>query len=247
MTCAPLSSSSCVRMPVPEPRSATTARALSPQRLLQQLEGRRRVTRAVADVVSHPAGEALGGDRGATLTRRASDCGIAGRDRQGAAGGVSPLRHTDTVAYPYDNRTQEYPCLNPTAASRHNWCMPANRCRASKGRWRCRSSSRPPTLTPARRRYDDVRYLRSNNTPSQLALHAKLAALEGAEAALVSASGMASICTTLLDSAVCRRSPAGAELPLWRHARSGDPGVPQPRARRELHRRRRARTPGLRS
>jgi cystathionine beta-lyase/cystathionine gamma-synthase len=47
-------------------------------------------------------------------------------------------------------------------------------------------------------RYDDVRYLRSNNTPSQLALHAKLAVLEGAEAALVSASGMASICTTLL-------------------------------------------------
>jgi cystathionine beta-lyase/cystathionine gamma-synthase len=48
------------------------------------------------------------------------------------------------------------------------------------------------------KRYDDVRYLRSNNTPSQLALHAKLAALEGAEAALVSASGMASISTTLL-------------------------------------------------
>jgi cystathionine beta-lyase/cystathionine gamma-synthase len=46
--------------------------------------------------------------------------------------------------------------------------------------------------------YDDVRYLRNNNTPSQLALHAKLAALEGAEAALVSASGMASISATLL-------------------------------------------------
>ena len=46
--------------------------------------------------------------------------------------------------------------------------------------------------------YDDVRYLRLNNTPSQLALHAKLAALEGAEAALVSASGMAAIATTLL-------------------------------------------------
>ena len=30
-----------------------------------------------------------------------------------------------------------------------------------------------------------MRYLRNNNTPSQLALHAKLAALEGAEAALV--------------------------------------------------------------
>lgn len=46
--------------------------------------------------------------------------------------------------------------------------------------------------------YDDVRYLRINNTPSQLALHAKLAALEGAEAALVTASGMAAISTTLL-------------------------------------------------
>jgi cystathionine beta-lyase/cystathionine gamma-synthase len=47
-------------------------------------------------------------------------------------------------------------------------------------------------------RYDDVRYLRLNNTPNHLALHAKLAALEGAEAALVSASGMATISTTLL-------------------------------------------------
>ena len=46
--------------------------------------------------------------------------------------------------------------------------------------------------------YDDVRYLRINNTPSQLALHAKLAVLEGAEAALVTASGMAAISTTLL-------------------------------------------------
>ncbi len=47
-------------------------------------------------------------------------------------------------------------------------------------------------------RYDDVRYLRSNNTPSQLVLHDKLAALEGAEAALVTASGMAAISATLL-------------------------------------------------
>ena len=49
--------------------------------------------------------------------------------------------------------------------------------------------------------YDDVRYLRNNNTPSQLALHAKLAALESAEAALVSASGMAAISATLLGAA----------------------------------------------
>ncbi|HXO16500.1 MAG TPA: aminotransferase class I/II-fold pyridoxal phosphate-dependent enzyme [Steroidobacteraceae bacterium] len=46
--------------------------------------------------------------------------------------------------------------------------------------------------------YHDVRYLRTNNTPSQLALHAKLAALENSQAALVTASGMAAISTTLL-------------------------------------------------
>ncbi|HUO20814.1 MAG TPA: aminotransferase class I/II-fold pyridoxal phosphate-dependent enzyme [Steroidobacteraceae bacterium] len=47
-------------------------------------------------------------------------------------------------------------------------------------------------------RYDDVRYLRLNNSPNHLALHAKLAVLEGAQAALVTASGMAAITTTLL-------------------------------------------------
>jgi cystathionine beta-lyase/cystathionine gamma-synthase len=47
--------------------------------------------------------------------------------------------------------------------------------------------------------YHDVRYLRTNNTPSQLALHEKIAALEKAEAALVTASGMAAISTTLLS------------------------------------------------
>jgi len=47
-------------------------------------------------------------------------------------------------------------------------------------------------------RYDDVRYLRLNNTPNHLALHAKLATLEGAQAALVTASGMAAITSTLL-------------------------------------------------
>jgi cystathionine beta-lyase/cystathionine gamma-synthase len=46
--------------------------------------------------------------------------------------------------------------------------------------------------------YDEVRYLRNNNTPSQLALHAKLAALEGSEDALVTASGMAAISGSLL-------------------------------------------------
>jgi len=48
------------------------------------------------------------------------------------------------------------------------------------------------------RSYHDLRYLRTNNTPSQLALHEKIAVLERAEAALVSASGMAAISTTLL-------------------------------------------------
>jgi cystathionine beta-lyase/cystathionine gamma-synthase len=46
--------------------------------------------------------------------------------------------------------------------------------------------------------YNDVRYLRLNNTPNHLQLHAKLAALEGGEAALVTASGMAAITTSLL-------------------------------------------------
>ena len=46
--------------------------------------------------------------------------------------------------------------------------------------------------------YHDLRYLRTNNTPSQIALHEKIAVLERAEAALVSASGMAAISTTLL-------------------------------------------------
>lgn len=46
--------------------------------------------------------------------------------------------------------------------------------------------------------YHDVRYMRLNNSPNHLLLHQKLAALEGAEAALVTASGMAAISTTLL-------------------------------------------------
>lgn len=46
--------------------------------------------------------------------------------------------------------------------------------------------------------YHDIRYLRLNNTPSQLALHRKLAALEGGEAALVTGSGMAAISAALL-------------------------------------------------
>lgn len=46
--------------------------------------------------------------------------------------------------------------------------------------------------------YHDIHYIRLNNTPNHAVLHAKLAALENAEAALVTASGMAAISTSLL-------------------------------------------------
>jgi len=46
--------------------------------------------------------------------------------------------------------------------------------------------------------YDDLKYIRMNNTPNHVALHDKLAALENAEAALVTSSGMAAIATTLM-------------------------------------------------
>jgi cystathionine beta-lyase/cystathionine gamma-synthase len=46
--------------------------------------------------------------------------------------------------------------------------------------------------------YHDLKYIRLNNTPNHRVLHAKLAALENAEAALVTSSGMAAISTTLL-------------------------------------------------
>lgn len=51
----------------------------------------------------------------------------------------------------------------------------------------------PPLAT-----MEDVRYVRLNNTPNHDALHGKLASLENGEAALVTASGMAAISTTLL-------------------------------------------------
>ncbi len=46
--------------------------------------------------------------------------------------------------------------------------------------------------------YDAVRYIRLSNSPTHLALHARLAAIEGGEAALVTASGMAAISTSIL-------------------------------------------------
>jgi cystathionine beta-lyase/cystathionine gamma-synthase len=47
-------------------------------------------------------------------------------------------------------------------------------------------------------RYDDLKYIRLNNTPNHMALHRVLSVLEQAPAALVAASGMAIISTTLL-------------------------------------------------
>jgi cystathionine beta-lyase/cystathionine gamma-synthase len=46
--------------------------------------------------------------------------------------------------------------------------------------------------------YHDLRYIRLNNTPNHIALHEKLAALESAESAIVTASGMAAISTAIL-------------------------------------------------
>ena len=46
--------------------------------------------------------------------------------------------------------------------------------------------------------YDAIPYIRLNNTPNQVAVAAKLSALENAEAALVTATGMAAISTALL-------------------------------------------------
>jgi len=47
--------------------------------------------------------------------------------------------------------------------------------------------------------YHDIKYVRLSNTPNHAALHQKLASLENAEAALVTASGMAAISTALFS------------------------------------------------
>jgi cystathionine beta-lyase/cystathionine gamma-synthase len=47
--------------------------------------------------------------------------------------------------------------------------------------------------------YHDIRYIRLNNTPNHAVLHEKLAAIESAERAVVTASGMAAITTALLS------------------------------------------------
>src|SRR5260370_13110355 len=75
--------------------------------------------------------------------------------------------------------------------------------------------------------YHDVRYLRTNNTPSQLALHAKLAALEGSQAALVTPSGMPALSTTLL-TVLSAGGHLVAENRLYcRHPLLLHPGLPE--------------------
>jgi cystathionine beta-lyase/cystathionine gamma-synthase len=53
-------------------------------------------------------------------------------------------------------------------------------------------------LTGEAGRYDDIHYIRSSNMPNHTALARKLADLEGGEAGLVTASGMAAITASLL-------------------------------------------------
>ena len=48
--------------------------------------------------------------------------------------------------------------------------------------------------------YHDIKYIRLNNMPNHVVLHDKLAALENAEAGLVTASGMAAISTALMTA-----------------------------------------------
>jgi len=54
-------------------------------------------------------------------------------------------------------------------------------------------------VTAGEKSYDDTTYIRLNNTPNAQALGEKLASLENGEAALVTASGMAAISTSLLS------------------------------------------------
>ena len=63
--------------------------------------------------------------------------------------------------------------------------------------------------------YDDIRYIRLNNTPNHKAIQKKLAAIECAESALVTSSGMSAITATLLtflkqgDHLLCHKSLYG--------------------------------------
>ena len=81
--------------------------------------------------------------------------------------------------------------------------------------------------------YHDLRYHRLSTTPSQLDLHARLAALEGGEAAVATASGNGGDHHHAAQPAARRRSPAGQRLPVRRHARLPDRARRRPRV--ELH------------
>ena len=85
--------------------------------------------------------------------------------------------------------------------------------------------------------YHDMGYIRLNNTPNHTALHAKLAVLEGAEAALITASGMAAIYHHPAHGAKGRRSSAGTKHPLRRHVRFHHAGLREVRHRVRPHRR----------
>src|SRR2546423_9778059 len=83
------------------------------------------------------------------------------------------------------------------------------------------------------RGYHDIRYARLSNTPTHEALHAKLAALEEAEAALATASGMAAVSAALLS--VLRSGEhvlpqvglhGGTQVPMTRHLALLGIGVP---------------------
>jgi cystathionine beta-lyase/cystathionine gamma-synthase len=71
--------------------------------------------------------------------------------------------------------------------------------------------------------YHDVKYIRLNNSPNHVALGKKLAAIESGETAMVVASGMAAITTTLLsflssgDHMLCHKSVYGGTNGLISH------------------------------
>jgi cystathionine beta-lyase/cystathionine gamma-synthase len=77
--------------------------------------------------------------------------------------------------------------------------------------------------TKERAGYHDIRYGRLSNTPSHDALHQKLAAIEGAEAALATSSGMSAISTVLLsllragDHLIAQDSLYGGTHDLFAH------------------------------
>jgi Cys/Met metabolism PLP-dependent enzyme len=66
--------------------------------------------------------------------------------------------------------------------------------------------------------YHDIPYIRLNSTPSQRYLHDKLAALEGAQAAVATSSGMAAMTTT---AAAWTRTPGSCLPAASRHSPCG--------------------------